>query len=58
MSAVDAEARVAVLAPTWSVPATLADFECRHGELSGCTRCAADDLQAELDRQLDLKVGR
>jgi hypothetical protein len=47
MSTVDREGRVAVLAPVWLVPATLADFECRHGLLDHCEQCASDDAHAE-----------
>ena len=42
--------RVEVLAPVWSVPATLADFECRHGNLGRCEACELERL--ELDEQL------
>jgi hypothetical protein len=42
MSTIDREGRVAVLAPVWLVPATLADFECAHGLLEHCEQCATD----------------
>lgn len=56
MSAAAEVKYVPALAPIWSVPATLADFECVHGELEGCTQCARADLQAELELELLLKV--
>lgn len=56
MSGIGAGARVPFLPEVWLVPATLADLECRHGELGGCTACDRDDRQAELERELELEV--
>lgn len=55
MSAGDDDRCVALLAPTWSVPATLADLECRHGRLDACVDCAGDDHQVD-EQQLELEL--
>ena len=50
--------RVGWLPEYWHVPATLADLECRHGELNGCTACDREDREAELDREPELEAVR
>jgi hypothetical protein len=54
----DREHRVAVQAPTWFVPPTLADLECRHGNLWDCDACELDRERAALDRELELEAVR
>lgn len=53
MSAAAERYRVPFLPEVWLVPATLADLECRHGELGGCSRCQLEQQpQQETDQAL------
>lgn len=56
MSAVVKVNRVPYLPEMWWVPATLADLECRHGELGGCDACEVEAEQAALEREQELEV--
>ena len=46
--------RVPFLPETWLVPATLADLECRHGRLGGCTDCELEADQSAIAGELEL----
>lgn len=52
MNAAERSHRIALQAPVWFVPATLADLECRHGRLDDCAECLGDERQ--VDEQLEL----
>lgn len=56
MSTVDRAGCVHYLPEVWLVPDTLADLECRHGEIGGCDACELEAEQAALDRELELEV--
>jgi hypothetical protein len=47
--------RVPFLPEVWMVPITLADLECRHGELGGCDQCdlGVDDRELADDQALE-----
>lgn len=58
MTSTNSADRVAFLPEYWYVPATLADLECRHGEIGGCDACELEAEQAALDRELELEAAR
>ena len=58
MSGLDRSTRIALQAPVWFVPATLADLECRHGRLDDCAECHLDERQVDEQLELELEAVR
>lgn len=56
MSTIDRAGRVHFLPEVWLVPDTLADLECRHGEIGGCDACELEADQQALGREVGIEV--
>jgi hypothetical protein len=56
VSGVEQVSQLKVMAPDWTVPANLADFECAHGRLGDCGECHVDEQQVDEQLELDLEA--
>lgn len=56
MTATNCVDRVGWLPELWYVPATLADLECRHGNLWPCDACEREAEQQALEAEVAAEV--